>query len=180
MTKFLKLFGCMLLVVWLTACESAEDETQSAIQPLEQITANNLQVVTGQTVFVPAYSEIFTGSSGQTTDLTVTLAIHNTDSEHPIIIESVIFYNTEGELVEDYVDEPLSLRPLGTTGYVIADSGESGGFGANFIVRWIAEAPVSEPVIEGVMINTSNQQGLSLITTGRILEQITPDETGAE
>lgn len=174
MKSVFSILGWMLL---LSACGGGEDETQRAIQPLEQITANDLQVVTGQTVFVPAYSEIFHGRGGQTTDLTVTLAIHNTDSESPIIIQAVEFYNTEGQLVRNYVDDPLSLQPLGTTGFVVADTDDSGGFGANFIVRWIAEAPVSEPVIEGIMINTSNQQGLSLITTGRILDQFVPEDS---
>jgi hypothetical protein len=161
----------------MAACGSGEDETQRAIQPLEQITANDLQIVTGQTVFVPAYTEIFNGINRQTTDLGVTLAIHNTDSSHPIIILSVEFYNTEGELVRNFAEEPVSLQPLGTTGFVISDDDNSGGFGANFIVEWIAEAPVTEPVIEGIMINTRNQQGLSLITTGRILNQIGPDDS---
>jgi len=165
-----------MMVILIAACGSSDDETQRAIRPLDKITANDLQVVTGQTVFVPAYSEIFHTSSGQTTNLTVTLAIHNTDSEQPIIIQSVEFYNTEGELVRNYVDEPLVLQSLGTTGFVVAANDDSGGFGANFIVEWIAETPVSEPVIEGIMINTSSQQGLSLITTRRILDQITPDE----
>lgn len=176
MNIYCRLLGCIVMAVLIAACGSDQDETRRAIQPLDRVTANDLQVVTGQTVFVPAYSEIFHGRGGQTTDLTVTLAIHNTDANQPIIIQRVEYYNTEGELVRNYVDELLSLKPLGTTGFVIADDDDSGGFGANFIVEWIAEAPVTEPVIEGVMINTSDQQGLSLITTGRILSQIEPGE----
>lgn len=166
----------LILVVLLAACSPPEEVSPPATEPLEQITANDLQIVSGQTVFVPAYSEIFSGTADRTTRLTVTLAIHNTDAEHPIIIESVAFYNTEGQLVRNFVEEPLVLNPLATTGFVVEDADNSGGFGANFVVNWIAETLVFEPVVEAIMINTSNQQGLSFITTGRILDQIDPDE----
>lgn len=167
--------GILLLGLLIVGCSGGEDDTQKAIEPLDKVTANDLQIVTGQTVFVPAYAEIFHGSSSRTIDLTVTLAIHNTDANNPIIIQSVNLYDTEGNLTRNYVDEPLLLKPLGTTGFVVDSDDDIGGFGANFVVEWIAEEPVFEPVIEGIMINTSNQQGLSFITTGRILSQINVD-----
>jgi hypothetical protein len=166
----LRAFFLLFLMIFALAACGGDDDSSTAIQELDPVTANDLQIVTGQTIFVPAYSEIFHTDS-RTINLTVTLAVHNTDSEHPIIIQSVRYYDTDGDLVRDYVDAPLLLNPLATTGFVV----DEGGFGANFIVEWVAEQPVFEPVVEAIMIHTGNQQGLSLITTGRIVAQIEAD-----
>lgn len=173
-----RLYQYLILIVSvlvLGACTTRDDPGRDALQPLNRVTANDLQVVTGQTVFVPAYSEIFHDNGNRTIDLTVTLAIHNTDAEISIIIQSVRYYDTEGRLVREYVDSPVALNPLGTAGFVVGANDKRGGFGANFIVEWVAEQSVHEPVIEAVMINTGNQQGLSMISSGRIISQINGD-----
>jgi hypothetical protein len=45
-----------------------------------------------------------------------------------------------------------------------------GGVGANFIVEWIAEKEVSEPVVEAVMISAASNQGISFVSPGRIIK----------
>lgn len=164
----------LFLILALLGCQSDDNKSDSSSQtilPLNPVSSNDLQLVTGQTVFVPAYAEVF-HQNNRSIQLTVTLAIHNTDSEHPIIIQSVRYYDTNGNLVRDYAQDPLELNALATTGFVVGDDESSGGFGANFIVEWAAEEPVFEPVIEAVMVNTSNQQGLSLISPGRVISQL--------
>jgi hypothetical protein len=79
--------------------------------------------------------------------------------------------NTNGQQVRDYVSEPVALAPLATTGFIVEDRDDTGGWGANFIVRWGAEQPVYEPVVEAIMISTQGTQGISLISPGRILAQ---------
>jgi hypothetical protein len=138
---------------------------------LQPVADRTLHIVTGQTIFVPAYSEIFFGSSNQTMDLTVTLAIHNTDFDNPIIIQSVNFYDTNGLLVQDYVVEAQELAPLATIGFVVPDSDTSGGWGSNFIVEWGAEQAVHEPVIEAIMVSSQGTHGISIISEGRILSE---------
>jgi hypothetical protein len=43
--------------------------------------------------------------------------------------------------------------------------------GANFLVRWQAEAPVHPPVVETVMITTESTLGISFRTTARVLHE---------
>lgn len=164
-----------LLVILLAACNT-NPQAQSVPQAtLEQVTANDLQIVTGQSIYVPAYTEIFFQSAARTFQLTVTLAIHNTDPQNSIIIQSVRFYDTDGTQITDYVEEPLRLAPLATTGFVVESSPDNAGWGANFIVEWGAETPVYEPVVEAVMIGTQGSQGISLISPGRIISQTLPE-----
>lgn len=171
----LRLSLALLLMTLVVACGSDTEKGRAALQPLDRITANDLQIVAGQTIFVPAYAEIFHDDGNRTIDLTVTLAIHNTDATHPIIIQSVRYYDTEGNLVREYVEEPVLLNPLGTAGFVVGADDKRGGFGANFLVEWVAEELVHEPVVEAVMVNTTNQQGLSLTSAGRIVSQLSGD-----
>ncbi|MCU0475267.1 MAG: DUF3124 domain-containing protein [Anaerolineae bacterium] len=140
------------------------------------VTANDLQIVTGQRVYVPAYSQVFLTPDGESLELAVTLAIHNTDSDNPLIIREVSYYNTEGALVRNYITEPVQLPPLATTGFIVSSRDQSGGWGANFIVEWGAEQPVYEPVIEAVMVSTRGTQGVSLVSPGRVLSQTRADD----
>lgn len=160
----------ILVVLVLTACGTEENEpANQVVQPI--VNARELQIVTGQTVYVPAYSEIFHNSADQTVKLTVTLAIHNSDPNTPIIIQSVQYFDTNGKLVKQYIDEPALVPPLATAGFVVEQADTSGGWGANFLVEWGAESPVYEPVIEAVMISTSSAIGISMISPGRVVSQ---------
>ena len=135
------------------------------------ISGDDQELVTGQSVYVPAYSDIFFAGTESTWDLAVTLAIHNTDAENPISITSVRYYDTDGNLVTEYVEEAITLNPWATTGVVIERTDESGGVGANFIVDWESGTSVSEPVIEAVMVSASGTQGLGFTGPGRVISQ---------
>ena len=169
------LLGC--IAVMIAACDGATADNLPAPAPVIQpVTANDLQIVTGQRVYVPAYSQVLLNPDGAALELAVTLAIHNTDAQHPLIIREVSYYNTEGELVRNYIDEPVQIPPLATTGFVVSSEDQSGGWGANFIVEWGAEQPVYEPVIEAVMVSTRGTQGVSFISHGRVLSQTRADD----
>ncbi len=160
----------IILMLGLVGCDSGDDEpANQVLQPVTNV--RELQIVTGQTVYVPAYSEIFHTNASQTVKLTVTLAIHNSDPNSPIIIESVEYFDTNGKLVKNYVENPQQVPPLATAGFVVEQSDTSGGWGANFLVKWGAEQPVYEPVIEAVMISTSSAIGISMISPGRVVSQ---------
>jgi hypothetical protein len=161
----------IIILLLLPACISQPTEnTPAEDQGISPISIEDLEIVTGQVIFVPAYSEVFY-KAGNTLDLTITLAIHNTDLEFPIIIKSVQYYDTNGNLVETYIDQPVELAPMATTAVVISRDDKRGGVGANFIVEWGAETGVYEPVVEAIMVNTSGQQGVTLLSPGRIVSQ---------
>lgn len=157
-----------MLVVYLVLPRAPEPIPNTATQPVSR---DALQVVEGQLVYVPAYSEIFYGSASATRALTVTLAIHNTDPTHSIILNSVRYFDTEGNLVQNYVSVPLQIGPMATTGFVVDSADQRGGWGANFLVDWIAEDAVYEPIVEAIMVSTQGTEGISFISQGRIVSQ---------
>ncbi|MEG4036508.1 DUF3124 domain-containing protein [Microcoleus sp. Pol12B5] len=142
-------------------------ETSLRAVPLDQT-----KVVMGQTVYVPIYSHIYHyNSQDNVMNLSATLSIRNTDLTNSIIITSVRYYDNDGKLIRQDIKSPVELKPLASTDFFIAADDTSGGSGANFIVEWVAEKTVYDPVIEAVMISTSSSQGISFISPAKVLKQ---------
>lgn len=126
----------------------------------------------GQTVYVPVYSQIYVEDryKGNPFLLTATLSIRNTDPGKPFTLKSVNYYDSEGILLQQYLDKPIVIGALGSTHYIVPESETKGGVGAKFLVEWEATTAVTEPIIESVMISTRMQQGISFLSTGRIIK----------
>ncbi|HDZ90760.1 MAG: DUF3124 domain-containing protein [Deltaproteobacteria bacterium] len=131
--------------------------------------ASKIILSKGQTVYVPIYSHIYIGDRERPFLLAATLSVRNTDPDHPITILSVDYHDSDGKLIKRYLKEPRQLNSMGSMRYVVKESDKSGGSGAKFIVRWEAESEVNDPIIEGVMIGTKAQQGISFISRGRAI-----------
>lgn len=123
----------------------------------------------GQTVYVPVYSHIYSGNRERTFDLAVILSIRNTDMTESISLAAVDYYDSQGTLVKHYLESSQVLGPMGSIRYVVKESDTSGGSGANFVVKWKAENTVNPPVIESVMIGTQSQQGISFTSRGQVI-----------
>lgn len=104
-------------------------------------------------------------------NLSAMLSIRNTDLTNSIIITSVRYYDTNGQLIRQEIERPVALKPLASRSFFVPEEDQSGGSGANFIVEWVAETTVFEPVIEAVMISTSSAQGISFVSSGKVLQQ---------
>jgi hypothetical protein len=131
----------------------------------------DIRLVSGQTVYVPIYTHIYSGLKGRPFDLAATLSIRNTDPKHSITIVSVEFYDTEGKLIENYIDTPLQLGVLASARYVIKEGEKkSGGSGANFMVTWKSETGVNPPIIEAIMIGAKSGQGISFVSRGQVIK----------
>jgi hypothetical protein len=168
-----KWLAVVIIITFLLGCNSnPRDQSASPAPEDEIILIQDLDITTGQTIYVPAYSEIYYASEDRTLELAVTLTIHNTDFEHPIIITSVRYYDTQGQLVREHLPQPRRLGPLASTDFFVAASQQSGGLGTNFIVEWVAEQPVYEPVVESVMLSTGGTQGISFTSPGRVIRQL--------
>ena len=129
------------------------------------------RMVMGQTVYVPAYSQIYHGDKAHAFDLTVTLSIRNTDIKHAVTLISVEYYNSEGKRLKNYIDGDTKVGPMAFARYIVNESDQSGGAGASFRVKWKSDAGVTEPVIETVMIGTRTQQGISFTSRGVVVRE---------
>lgn len=138
------------------------------------------RVVAGQSIYVPAYSSVFTSDRAHGFNLAVTLSIRNTDRTHPIVVTSASYYDQDGQLVRDYLKKPLRIGPMASTEFFVSESDTSGGVSASFLVAWVAEQRVSAPLVESVMIGTAGTQGVSFTCPGRVLADRSRGEKSAE
>jgi hypothetical protein len=122
-------------------------------------------------LYVPAYSHIYIRDAQRSMNLATTLSIRNTSPDRPLVLSTIDYYDSNGEHVRAYVDTARVLGPLASTYVVVETDDIRGGVGANFILRWHAERPISPPVVETVMITGANTQGISFRSTARVLRE---------
>lgn len=124
-----------------------------------------------QTVYVPAYSYAYTDDGARPFNLAATLYVRNTERAAPILIHSVKYYDGAGKLLREMMKAPLRVDPLASMEYFVKQSDVSGGSAASFLVVWSAETEVSPPVVETLMVGTMMNQGIALISPGRVVQQ---------
>ena len=137
----------------------------------EVINIDELDITRGQILYVPAYSNIYTMEGRGYIDMAVTLSIRNTDPGQKIIISYIDLYDTGGKLEKHFIENPVSIPPMGTIDYKIIQSDPSGGVGANFMIEWVSDVDVSEPVVEAIMMGIWGNQGFAWRSPGRIVQQ---------
>jgi len=143
----------------------------SGVFPIHGNASSTIILLKGQSVYVPIYSHIYHGVRDKPFDLTATLSIRNTDLKQEITIISADYFDSDGNLLKNYIETPVKLKSLGSIRYVIKATDKSGGSGAKFIVRWKSDMPVNPPLIEAIMISTRSQQGISFVSRGRAIKE---------
>lgn len=175
-------FTATLLALTLVSCNERQEsspvensmpqDTVADSVLMEQSDSFNRSVSSiGQMVYVPVYSHIYQRDQEKTFNLTTTLSIRNADPYRSFTISEVNYYDSKGNIVQQYIDSEIKINPLASTSYVIEERDLRGGVGANFLVSWESEEPIIPPVIEAVNISTSNQQGVSFLSVGRVLQE---------
>ncbi len=131
-------------------------------------------------VYVPAYASVRVATGRTAVQLATTLSMHNTSREKPLILERIDYHGTDGQLVQAHLDRPVALKPFGVLEVFVSAEDKRGGAGANFLVEWAADGPISEPVIETVMAGTSySSTSYSFVSQGRPL-RTAPPHVGTE
>lgn len=118
-----------------------------------------------QTVYVPIYSEIYNRTRETSVLLTATLSIRNTSETDTLYLSRVAYFNTEGTLVRQYLEQSIYLKPMETVDYVIEEKDDVGGTGANFLIDWYANRPI-KPLFQAVMLGAVSNQAFSFTTEG--------------
>ena len=119
--------------------------------------------------YVPVYSHLFL-SQNKYTRLSISLSIRNSDQEKDLYIESVDYYNTQGELVKKYLSQPHILKPMASIDYFVSLEDMSGGHGAKFLVNVASKEKISQPIIQAIMLNTSGNSNLCFLTEAYMIK----------
>jgi hypothetical protein len=123
----------------------------------------------GQTIYVPAYSAIATADQPLMYQLAVTLSVRNTDRNRPIVLTAAHYYHQDGRNVRDLLKTPLQIAPMAATEFFVSEADTTGGSLSSFLVEWVGDRAVSEPVVETIMVGTAGTQGVSFTCPGRVI-----------
>jgi len=132
---------------------------------------NSTKKVRGQVLYLPIYSNVPYFGYNRKFDLSAFVAIHNTDLRNTLKITKVLFFNNDGKLVADYLKKDSVLQPLGATHFFVPEHDQN-GTGANFLVEWVSDSLINEPLIESVMMGLASGQGVSFASSGRIIREL--------
>lgn len=153
----------------------AREEPPQLLQELVPYALDPAQVVAGQTVYVPCYSQAYFQTFArepQRLPFAISISLRNTDVEHPIIIRSARYYASDGTLLRDFASEgPVAIGPMGSVTQPIAQLDLEGGEGANFLVEWVSLAPVSTPIFEALMISSSGTSAMAFTSRGEVVHE---------
>ncbi len=172
----MKIYNCILylLILLFAGCGSPDpNATKKGVDELKSLELDRALSEKDKkyedVVYVPIYSDIYLSRNDQSSLLSATLSIRNTSFNDSLFISIIDYYNTEGDLVRSYIDQPIVLSPMATVNYVIEREDKSGGPGANFIVKMYSDNEI-KPLIQAVMIGLNGNKGFAFSTDGYSIE----------
>jgi len=173
----LLLASILIVITGFTSCTSnQEQENQNLLNDKYLVISpeeyHDLLLTKGELVYIPVYSEIFGANLDKKIQLSATLSIRNISMDSEIIVSTVDYYDTHGKLIKHHLKNPVKLKPLETISYLLEYKDSKGGDGANFIVEWVSETEVAEPIIETVMIGASSALGISFKCQGKVIKHL--------
>lgn len=154
---------CLLFIAGIFSVTILSDQAWS--------TTSDIRISKGQTVYVPAYSNIYSGPKKNPYQLATMLSIRNVDPASGFKITAIEYYDNDGRFIRKYLDSPMNLGPLGSHHVYVEEKDTKGGFGANFIVRWSADKNINAPIIECLMIGATGGQGFSWVSPGQEIRE---------
>ena len=126
------------------------------------------------TVYVAAYSTIKVASGKGKVNLATTLTIHNTSRKVQTNILRIDYFDTAGNVIQNYLTKPVAIRPLGSAETFVRfeDTREEPGQTSSSSGGLMGT--ITEPLIEAVMVGTMGAQGFSFTSRGKAMAFATP------
>jgi hypothetical protein len=169
----------MVLISGAIICVNCNKQANTkVIQPKQNFDIKSLilgenehtKKVRGQLLYMPIYSNVPYLEKNRKFDLSAFAAIHNTDLTYPIKVTKVLFFDNAGSLVASYLQKDTLIYPLGAADFFIPEKDKS-GTGANFLIEWVSDTLVNEPLIETVMLSLTSGQGISFSSLGKVIRE---------
>jgi len=127
----------------------------------------------GQDLYLPIYSHVWHGEMSKNvpekTLVSVSVSVRNTDSSKAIRILSAKYFDTQGNGLREYVASPMTIGPMGTYELFVPRSDDTGGSGANFVIRWQSDKPANPPIVQGLHANLTVGRSLTFTTSAVVM-----------
>jgi hypothetical protein len=168
-----RLACALMLALAFASVSPARSQTSPSLEQafansLTPVPAGNLDV-TGA-FYVPAYSSVLLSQGKLRVDFAVTLSVHNASQDKPLVLRRIAYFDGSGKLVQDYLKQPVALKPFATIEVYIPEQDVRAGTGANFLVDWASVGEIAEPVTEALMLGSVGNRHFSFISQGRAIK----------
>lgn len=169
----------ILIAVLLSGCaDKKSEDIQHMAAPVNfdpaslSVTEPADSFLTGQLLYMPVYSNIPYHIVGVSEfDMSAFVAVHNTDLFNPIKITKALYFDTHGKPVFDFLTKgDVILEPLATRDFYVPYEDKS-GTGANFLIEWVSDKPVSEPLVESITISLKPNQSVAFLSKGKVISE---------
>ena len=150
------MFSLVLVIALFASCTSTSVPETKHHSDYHFTSVDRAALEQQEMVYVPIYSDIYYVDSKHTFSLTATLSIRNTSFKDSIYVFSIDYYNSTGQKVRRYNESTLLLKPMESI---------------EFVVEWGARQGAQKPFLQGIMIGTTGQQGISFTTEGIVVEK---------
>lgn len=171
----LVIFTCIVsLFVSCTFRQNQKEEKNKIKHPSHKynyVEIDTAKLVYSESLYAPVYSEIYHRDGNNMYPLAVTMSIRNTSLTDSAYISEILYYDSNGKLLKNYLDSVLLLTPLESIEMVVEEEEKLGGPGANFIITWGASRNARQILIQTIMIGTYTHQSLSFSSDAKIIRQ---------
>ena len=159
----------ILLAMVMISCQPPDpnvDKTgQDKLQTLEtDYPINTTEIEVQDVLYIPIYADIYLNSQAPSSLLAATLSIRNTSFGDTLYVSRIDYFNTEGVLIEKFLDHTISIAPMNTLNYVIEKDGDSMKPGSNFIVELGGKRDRLKPLVQAVMVGEYRDIGFAFTT----------------
>ena len=154
----------------LDALEEAETVNVSLDGPLPPtlvpLSAPLAASLVFDSVYIPLYRTLYVGDNRAVNKLSATLSIHNTSSEHPLILGKLTYYDGKGEAISEPLKEPHALPPMASAEFYIDHGQSDNATVAATVVEWSSQASITTPLIEAIVVGKYGAKGFSIHSRG--------------
>ncbi|PLW98721.1 MAG: hypothetical protein C0591_03885 [Marinilabiliales bacterium] len=154
--------------ILLIACQENKFKLQYDHQNVLYIEKSAIpELEINESVYVPAYSDLYYESQQKKTFFTVILSLRNISFTDTLYFTNIDYYNSHGKLLRKYIDQVLVLRPMESMEYIVEEAEKEGGTGANFVVGYSAKANLkNHPFIESIMMGNLDNYRFAFTSPG--------------
>jgi hypothetical protein len=167
----------LLLLISAGSCRNSSKDQSPMNQPMDfdpsllRSDMSPIKKIRGQLLYLPVYSNMPYQIDTVKIDMSAFIAIHNTDLISRICLTKVLYFNQNGKLVDDFLNKGnITIEPLATKDFYIPYEDQS-GTGANFLVEWVADTLVNEPLFEAITICLKPNNSVAVLSQGKILSE---------
>ena len=152
--------------------EFEETETQqisldrrlpATLKPMTETASSTLA---SNRVYLPFYRTLYVEEDRAVNNLYATLSIHNTSSEHELVLDRLTYFDGAGEMISEPLSESHVLAPMASAEFYVGPQQPETAETAAAMVMWSGEASISPPLVEAIIVGKYGAKGFSVISRG--------------